>query len=539
MARGQGKRRSYSQRIGETGEDIFRLWATKNGLIAQKVERDYGIDFYCQTTSPINRRTDEVTGGVLAAQVRSVAGGRRPRVKLRRKDVQNALRVEVPFCLFAVDAHAEEVSFLFLERAHTKHFHEFLQTRDQTTSIPLAQFHRGSDNFKRELAYICRSGHQQQLRILKTELGVAQAMPGSTLTLLHTSGRGLARIELPWITQALDVPTDHQQTIATALFEEGSLTPAHLNSSGIRIREEIRSVAELADGPVLLSGDIEKEVTVVLEAEGRVVSEPFLVRHIGDEMAFVHAESGLVLVMSEPRKRGKQYYHDMGIRLTKKGAKPLGELRSKIFLQCLRAGTVVRSGLPRVSLSQWPMLEQLGPSIDTLDLMRERLGLDTSTVLLADFKDEEFDTTLRLLQLLLIGVGVEQIVPGFVLGPAAGKRPKNENWMPAGFRFPIVANFKGTGIVVWVEGTGELYLARDFFCGFRPRQQSKWDLETRPTPFKKSPTPEAWITRDWPAIPLFVYAKATAVSFEAPCDHPFGGRIWPLLCNPEDENSGA
>jgi hypothetical protein len=41
------KRQSKSQQIGEAGEDAFRRFARRMGLIANKVEHDYGTDFFC------------------------------------------------------------------------------------------------------------------------------------------------------------------------------------------------------------------------------------------------------------------------------------------------------------------------------------------------------------------------------------------------------------------------------------------------------------------------------------------------------------
>lgn len=45
-----GKKITVSQKIGDLGEVIFEKFAIENGLIPNKVKRDYGIDFVCQPT---------------------------------------------------------------------------------------------------------------------------------------------------------------------------------------------------------------------------------------------------------------------------------------------------------------------------------------------------------------------------------------------------------------------------------------------------------------------------------------------------------
>ena len=425
--------------------------------------------------------------------------------------------------------------YRFLDEVLIRRLHDFLDSKDQRTSLRLDEF-RTDSGFLTTLMTGSRPGYQERLRLLRTELGIARAIPGSRLEVLHRSDLGLAVLRLPWIAQAFDISQASQHAAATLVFEEGRLP--RVGEAGAVVREELRAIHDLVEGPVVLSGTFEREVQLVVSSNGDTVTHPFMVRCIGDEVAYVEPECGLAIVFSASRHQDGVYVHEMGTRVTRSNAKPLDRISSKEFLRRLRPGaTVNQVGRPRIPVEQWPNLARIGPAIDAVDLVRERLGLDTSGIFLADLKDKELGMTLSLLDLLLNGIGVEYFVQGFILGPAAAEAPQPENWLPAGFRLPIVANLRSKGVVVWVEGTGDIYLAENVICGFRPRQQSRWECDVRDTRFEKQmANPEVWVNAGWPGIPVFGEPAGELVPFQAPVGrHEFAGELWPLVSDGEDE----
>lgn len=65
----RGKRLSRSNIIGDEGELLFRRWALKHQLTANKVTQDIGIDFFCQVMAPVSDSTSvEGKGPVLGAR---------------------------------------------------------------------------------------------------------------------------------------------------------------------------------------------------------------------------------------------------------------------------------------------------------------------------------------------------------------------------------------------------------------------------------------------------------------------------------------
>ena len=125
----RAKRRSESQRIGQEGEFVFQRWAARNQLNPHKATLDLGIDFFCERLKPVATRAQEITGVVLVAQVRGTSRKTRPRVRLGRTDVVNALRMQEPYCLFAVSVETSDVWFRFLDESLFDEFTAFLKSR--------------------------------------------------------------------------------------------------------------------------------------------------------------------------------------------------------------------------------------------------------------------------------------------------------------------------------------------------------------------------------------------------------------------------
>ena len=150
---------------------------------------------------------------------------------------------------------------------------------------------------------------------------------------------------------------------------------------------------------------------------------------------------------------------------------------------------------------------------------------------MVDLQDEEFGKTITLLESLIDGIKIQQIMPGFVLGPAAGSPPQNELWRRAAFRIPIAANLKNRGVETWVEGTGYVYVYEEpsVICGFRAANQKSWTCFLRETRYQIGPNPEVWVSKNWPAIPLFREKPAEIWTFGGGIEHPLEGDIRPLF----------
>lgn len=530
------KRRTRSQRIGEKGEALYRAWAIDVGLTSQKVEQDYGVDFFSQVLKDIGKGIEEVTGMVLAVQVRSVEGNTRKRIKLDRADAENAVRLNIPYCLVAIDVSHGTIHHRFLDETFLRELHEFLCSDHQYLTIRVSSFVSGNDKFRTDLAQASEQGRQYRLRVLKTELKIASDIPGATLHVMQQSGFGVATIHLPWITQAFSIDSETQAKATEFVFDRGRLPP--FDHPEIGIRKVFKEVADVTSGPVLLQGFFEEERILFVENDGKSYTAPFRLRHVGDERAYV-AESGLVLVISGPRVIKGLHSHQLSIRITKTNATPLFKCTtSREFLTNLQPGSVLnevgREGIP---ISNWPNLDKIGPAVDAIFAINASLSIDLEDVLLGDITDEEFGRSISLLHALTAGIGVERFLPGFLAGPGREQPYDESNWRRAGFRIPIALNLRNNGIIVWITGRGSVYVTSDppLICGFRAEHQDTWQIDIKDSRLPVGPAPVAWVTTDWPGIPVMpseeIFREGLVV--KGSVSNPVGGEVW-ILDTDED-----
>ncbi len=202
----RGKRRTRSQRIGEKGEALYKTWAVDNCLTSQKIEQDYGVDFFSQILRPLEGSIEEVTGGVLAVQVRSVEGIHRKRVKIDKTDAENALRLSVPFSLVAIDIAENKVYHRFLNEDFFIDLNEFIRSSRQSLTMRVNSFSYGSDRFRTDLALVSEQGYQYRLRILKAERDIISDIPGTSINLIQKSNFGVAKINIPYNFYAHSLP---------------------------------------------------------------------------------------------------------------------------------------------------------------------------------------------------------------------------------------------------------------------------------------------------------------------------------------------
>jgi len=527
----RGKRRSEGQRIGEIGESVFCIWATKNLLVPQKAKPDYGIDFFCQVMNPVTRSVEECTGAVIATQVRGITGNARRRIVMDRTDVESALRSDTPYCLIAVDTSLQKVYHLFLDETLLREFHSFLEENSETKSIPLNRFSTGSEDFRKSLMSVATPAYQNRIRLVKTELNISSDIPGTKIRIIQSSRSNSAVVSVPWITQIFEIEPDKREEIFTIVFEDGSFPL--VDTRRLKLRESLATVQPLVDGPIFIRGTFEQEVELFVRLKQTYRTEPFLLRRLDDKRAYIH-RSGLILIVSDRRLDDVDglYKHFMEIKITRSFAISLGKSSDMLeFLRTLSQGAIInevgKSGIP---VESWSGLERVGPFVVAVQKVYDHLGINLSDVFLADVQDEEFGKTITLIEYLLDGMGIERIMPGFLLGPAAGHPPDPDRWVDVGFRIPILVNLGQRGIEIWVKGTGHVYLheKEKLICGFRIDKQEGWSCSLNETRFNKGPNPEVVVYEDWPTIPLFRNNPDKGWSFKGPIQNPLFGEIWPI-----------
>ncbi|MCE5306811.1 MAG: DUF4365 domain-containing protein [Acidobacteriales bacterium] len=501
----RGKYRSLAQRIGRKGEKLFAFWSEDRGLSCTKPDDDYGVDFWCQVLRPVGKRSlEEATGAILAVQVKATEGKARPRVNLDRHDAINLLRQTHATALVAVHPTANAVHFAFIDETMIDRLNQFLASEAKTHSIRLDELESNVAEFDRRLQYFTRPGTQHRLRVYKAERAICAAVPGSSMSVQHSATGGLAVVDVPWFGSALDVDPAAREAVRTQVFEKGRL-PDEL--PGLSLKRAFLEAADIVDGPVFLQGMAQARAELALEHEGQRAEATFDLRRVGDERAYTHPV-GLSVVISDARKHGKQWHHELQSRIFL-GEQSLGAAREILpFLRLLRSGARLSfdgNALGPIE-SVGPAIVKVGPAVEALEKIGVLLNLDLSAFHLNDFRLEEFGYAVSFLDAVLLQkTPAERFVPAFLVGSAADGDPRQMPTEPVRVELPIVLNLKNRGVIVWVRARGTAFCTDDGrWCGLRIDEQLALSSETH-AKFEKSVHPEVWISRYLP--PLLIGAQ--------------------------------
>jgi hypothetical protein len=516
------------QRIGKKGEALVQIWATDNHLTPEKIDDDYGVDFFCQVMVPVSSTVEEATGQVLAIQVKSVEGRARKRVKFDRVDAENALRIQVPFCLLAVDVSSSAVHHRLLDLSFLNELHQFLRSDHKSITFNIKKFSPSQDNFRSQLSKVARPGYQQRLRWQKASLDLETVVPGGRLEVKQSTAGGLGVVSAPWITSLYKVDPQVQREVASVFFEKGKLPSDRIH--GFTLKSEVSHVPSLVEGPTILIGGMEAETELHLDGPNGIKRSSVKHRKIGDEWAYITA-TGLVLSISDRRYVDGKWIHELRHSVTDVDVVSLGHPDSDIeFLKEVREGRSIGEEKGHLlPIENWGSLKLLGPDVEALEQACRTLDINLDEVFLKDISDSEVLGVIDLLRALREEVPIDHLIPPFVIGPPAQSGYSEDNWIPAGYRIPLVANFKDKGIVIWVEGEGLLYDGPNgAICGFQVRTARTWSTEVRPTRFSKGLKPELWLAPEWPPIPLLTPVDSIKTKFEGGRRLEFGGDVWPI-----------
>ena len=106
------KKRSLYQRIGETGEALVKLWASRNNLSANKIENDFEFDFVVQHFKAHGR--NQIASGIFfLAQYKASEQKNAKYLKITRDYAFLYLSSSMPFHILSVNNDTERILFRF------------------------------------------------------------------------------------------------------------------------------------------------------------------------------------------------------------------------------------------------------------------------------------------------------------------------------------------------------------------------------------------------------------------------------------------
>lgn len=527
----RAKRRSVSQRVGIKGESIFATWAADHNVVANPCPHDFGIDYFCQVLQPAGRGVEELRGDTLAVQIRSVNGGDRPRIVIDKSDAETALRLETPYLLVGIHVEKKRIYFRFLDIKFAQLLAAFIAAPQNALTLRIDGDEFQSTRFREQLEINSNPGVQYRLRLRCAELCMEREMKGARLRVAHDSHSGLALVQVPSISSIFRVKSGHADVLMRYIFERGELPPL---TKAISLQPSLLKTAEITGADTLLvSGGLESVVDGLIERAGEQQPLRFHVRRAGNTRAYI-SESGLILTVSDAVKQGSQgFVHRLGVRLGTEFGRTLDTFTEfDAALRLIGPGATIRfeKDSHAFDVSAWgPPLLEFGTAYEQIIEAFTFASLPLNMARLADLLNEEFTASLAVLSGLAKGATAPSMLPRFLLGPAADDTNFEEKMRRCGFNVPIVMNVKSRGVVVWLTGEGKAYIDNSgAVCGLFAENQHDYKVEIREQRIaKESKTPEIWVAKEWPAIPLLQKLKQKA-KWQGGIRHALGGRIWPI-----------
>ena len=524
----RGKRLSRSNIIGEEGELLFKRWALKHQLTANKANQDIGIDFFCQVTAPVPGSTSvEGQGPVLGAQVKTVDNSEDARLIIDRVDATDLLRQTQATCLFGIRLSDESVHFQFLDRNFIDRLLAFLDTEKNHLTLSYKVLADDSALFLRLLKRYVNPFEQMQLRVHLIQQRVTSGIPGSQFSVGSSGEETRSMVFVPWIPSAFAIDEKTRDEVRLRFLREGTIDP---EQEGIELHPLIgAALRETNSSAAVLSGVSAVTTNVKVRLGDATAVQPFEYREFGTERNFMH-RSGLRITIDRATKKLPDGYHHHSVesevfrphRPTSIAGPPFN------FFSLFRPGATIelQRGWEAPLETFGESLTSIGNAVSAWPNLCKALKLPMQGLCVGDLHDEEFSRTAWLLEALLIkNLSIGMLANGFVVGPAADEAADQLSTTPVLVNVPVALNWKATGIVVWLECEAAAYLFRGLVCGFQLKRQISWRIQ-KTRRFEKSIYPELWFHRDWPALPLREgLTGVISWNYDGIAKHPFGAKV--------------
>lgn len=488
-----GKRRTPEQRIGDIGEDHFRLFCTSNNLLPTKVERDYGLDFLCQVDLAASlSQTGTLAGTPVGFSVRATARAD-GRIKLTRSDAECLLAAELPVALALVnlrDGQGTEIYFRFLDRDFIVELHEFLSSAKKVKHFKPADL-KSAAIFRDELAPALAPGFVEKARVAAAEL-LASPVEGAVCVEVRRGSQGELTLTTAFDFYRLFDRRSPDQlkalmiaTFGAPRFRDDRLSRLALNAGlcgGLaRLPAPYMLRGFMMDGPASMrirGADDGVELSLLKTADEH---------HVG----WVH-EAGVAFIGGERRiDQDGHYVHDMEILVDADSDSPLAahpELVS--FLGTCRPGTLIEFDAPGSFALEAECFEGIATCSDFASAFIAASGLPGWDQVRVSVKDLASEESLKsMLWLASAAVPSSHVAPRglFIKDVEASDCTAVE----AVVHLPVVCNLVDGAVVVWLSGDGVVYHHHDEPCGFMVNVFGSREVTTTRRLSKETDLPEA------------------------------------------------
>ena len=466
-----GKKITRSQKIGDLGESIFETFALKNGLIPNKVKRDYGIDFVCQPTQrSLFAGISQVKSSLLGVNVRS-SSQRRVRVKYSKDDITQILKTDFPVLLALVDVENEVIYHRFLDIDLLEFLHYKIAQGKQSVTMTPSKMNHGDQEFQNALALVMEAKYQQKLRLRVMQHRLSQLVGPSRLSIQRSPEGSFAVVEIfnfeeIFKNQEDKIKSTVREIILSSRLDRGFSLPSEQINRAI-----VHELGDYVEKIALFTRIPSKPETLFVKCNNNVAECLFEVRKFGDEISFYHV-AGLSIIFSGPRKgEDDLYYHYFDVKYNDPASEPLFDHKEVInFLKnCKENATLHLGDVNSIAfeLNNYPTLIGLGILVSYLESIYGELKIERPIAKLSHIDDINFNITFGFLANLFNPEMKENIWPGFTISSDDARI----KWVEGKLICPVFLTLPEGMFIISVSFDGKIALLddleKDNAVGFR------------------------------------------------------------------------
>ena len=517
-----GKRRSFSQRLGLLGENEFRNFAARHGLIVSKVEEDFGTDFFCEIDlDHESQSVSDIADTIISACVRATSkkGGR---ISLSRADAQYLLRARgcVFLCLvhLGTETRPTSVHFRFVDEILAKRLRKFLNRSERRSLSVVPVDCLAESEFRSSLSIAAQPGYAESIAVRLAEDGLAMKIPDATIEVHRSSIGALTSVSTFNFYDYFErFDSESQRQLYEATF--GIPSAQQWRIANLALRDGLISDLDRLPHPYVLEGLVTTEgVLLNLSSASDFAECAFTYTRNGEHYGWVHSAGASITVSRSKQVDGRQIHETAAFfdPVASTDFSDFPELTE--FLAGANKDSFLGSETGfKMEAHYFSELIKAGYMARAWQSARELKGWSSGIVYLRDIGDDEVHTTMAFLEGLakdvkslefvdfLIdtgGFGASEITMDYCIPPEVRRHAMR-------LQIPIIANTGSVTVIAKVDCHGVVYLsALNKVIGLNVNDIVDVVISVSPLLQKSTKFPEIILSSNLPTIPIGAGQKA-------------------------------
>jgi len=474
----ESKKRSLSQRIGESGEAYIKYWATKNSFSASKFENDYGYDFTFMGFNKIKEH--EIVNGInFLAQCKTTESDGSKYVKIDRSDAGLYLSSSTPFCILAVELNTETVAFRFGDKELVDKLVGFINSANDTLCLSIKSEFTVGPNFSAESKKYAHHNYYSRLKTYIAQKLLEAKAPGIKLSVFNDEGGTDLFVESEWITNVLNPKT---------IFNHDKKSEIFINSEVAQIFSDyypgFRSL--------LIAGSVGLDSKISGSVSGSVAPS---ISYPHDSNICFRTKSGFTFVAAPCEEIEGQHVHKVSF-VVEDAILPIIYCKEDLnaFTDILVNDELFINDHSFCKVSEFESLQCFFQSFCDVNILNEAGIHECAKVHASDLKDDHLYITVSLIARLMEH---KNIVKDFVIhGNEAFDRSKATGVLP------IIFQIKSQKYVAKATASFDLFTYDGYIVGLGGVEIKNIKIEAFKYESRNIDLPELWLHTDFPVVPL-------------------------------------